>query len=270
VNQPLNLPNLDRMSVVSATILLAYATSRFVTFPTHELGIQLPGIYLSFQFNVNTIFGLLVAALTATGTDWMLRDHPALRTRKTYQHLILPGLTAWVIAVSLLRFPFGLQWIIGFTLSSSLLILVMVAEYVAVDPDDLRHPLATAFLTAISFTLYLILAIALRSAGVRLFQILPAMTMASALVALRTLHLRLQGHWFIGPALVLAVFIAQFTAALHYWPVNPVTFGLGLLGPAYALVSLTINLAEGEPFRQAIIEPVLALLVVWGLAVWIQ
>jgi len=270
VSQPHNLPDINRMSVISATILLAYASSRFVTLPAYDLGLQLPGIYLSIELNVNTMISLLVSALTAIGTDWMISNHPALRKKKTYQHLILPGLTAWVIAVSLLRLPFGFQWILGFTLSSAILILVMVAEYVTVDPDDIRHPLATAFLTAISFTLYLILAIALRSAGVRLFQILPAMTLASLLVTLRTLHLRLQGRWFFYPAFVLAVVIAQFTAAVHYWPLSPITFGLVLLGPAYAFVSLIINITEGEPFRKAIVEPVLALFAIFGLAAWLQ
>lgn len=270
MSQTQNLPNLDRMSVLAATILLAYALSRFVTLPTHDLGLQLPGIYLSIQFNVNTVIGILVAALTATGADWLLRDHPNLGTNKSLQHCILPALTAWVIAVSLLRLPFGLEWVIGFTLSGSLLILVLVAEYVAVDPDDLRHPLATAFLTAVSFALYLILAIALRSAGVRLFHILPAITLAGALVSLRTLNLRLQGRWLFGPAFVLAVIIAQLTAALHYWPLSPIAFGLALLGPAYAITGLTVNLAGGEPFRQAIIEPLVVLTFIWGLAIWMQ
>ncbi|MFU8773068.1 MAG: hypothetical protein ACNA8H_11685 [Anaerolineales bacterium] len=270
MSQTRNIPDLDRMSVVVATILLAYGLSRFVVLPVRELSFQLPGLYLSVQVNENTMIGFLVASLTATGSDWLLQDHPAQKSKKTYQHLILPGLTAWVIAVTLLQLPFGLQWVIGFVISSTLLILVIVAEYIAVDPDDLRHPIATAFLVAISFTFYLVLAIALRSAEVRLFLMLPAMTFAGALVALRTLHLRLQGRWLFGLALVLAVIIAQITAALHYWPLKPITFGLVLLAPAYALTALAVNLAEGDPFRQAIIEPAVVTLVIWGLAVWIQ
>jgi hypothetical protein len=36
-----------------------------------------------------------------------------------------------------------------------------------------------------------------------------------------------------------------------------------LLGPAYALSSLLSNLMEEKPLRQAILEPALALLIVW-------
>jgi hypothetical protein len=270
VNQPQNIPDLDRMSVVIATILVAYGLSRLVVLPVHEVSIQLPRLFLSVQINENTVIGLLVAALTATGSDWILRGHPALKSRMTYQHLILPGLSAWVIGVMLLQLPFGSQWMISFVIGSILLILVIVAEYVTVDPDDLRYPIATAFLMAISFTLYLILAIILRSAGVRLFLMLPAITLAGTLAALRVYHLRLQGRWLVGLALVQAVIIAQITAALHYWPLNPITFGLVLLAPAYALITLVINIAEGEPFRQAIIEPAVVIAIIWGLAVWIQ
>jgi hypothetical protein len=76
------MPNLDRMSVVIATILLAYGLSRFVVLPAHEISMQLPGIYLSVQINENTIIGLLVAALTATGSDWILRDPPSTQIKE--------------------------------------------------------------------------------------------------------------------------------------------------------------------------------------------
>jgi len=146
--------------------------------------------------------------------------------------------------------------------------LVLVAEYITVDPDDARHAVAAAGLTAVSFALYLLLAITLRSAGLRLFLILPALTLSAWLVSLRTLHLRLRGHWLFLPALVLTLINAQLTAALHYWPLSPITYGLILLGPTYALTSLIGALSEGQSWRRAILEPALVLIVVWGTALW--
>ena len=72
------LPNADRLSILSAAILLAYAASRFVELPPRELGLQLPGFYLAVELNIHTVVALLVAGLTATGADLLLRDHPAL------------------------------------------------------------------------------------------------------------------------------------------------------------------------------------------------
>ena len=264
------LPDADRLSVLAATILLAYLSTRFVNLPPHELSLQLPGLYFAMDVNIRTIVSLLVAGLTATGADWLLRDHPAMAGRSTFQHWLLPALTAWVIGVPLYQLPFGVQWFIVLLAGGALLMLVLVAEYIVVDPEDARHAPATASLTAVSFALYLILAITLRSVGVRLLFILPALTLSACLVCLRTLHLRLHGRWVLLPTALLGLIVAQGTAALHYWPIPPTAFGLALLGPTYAITSLIGGLSEGIPVRQAIVEPAVVLFIVWGAALWIS
>lgn len=251
-------------------ILLAYAASRFVNISPRELGLQLPGFYLGFQVNIRTLVALLVAGITATGADLMLRDHPGLGSKRTWEHWLLPALTAWTLGIPLNQLPVGLQWLVSFVIGGALLMLVLVAEYIAVDPQDERYPLASAGLTAVSYALFLILAIALRSSGLRLFLILPALTIAAGLVSLRTLHLRLSGQWLFLPGLAITLIVAYITAALHYWPLSPITFGLAILAPAYSLTSLVGALYEGEPFRKAIVEPAIVLFAVWGAALWIS
>jgi hypothetical protein len=263
-----NLPNPDRLSVLAATILLAYALTTFVNLPEKAFSIQLPGIFLEYNFNIRTLVVLIAAGLTASGTDWLLRDHPALKGRNTIEHILLPALTAWVIGIPLFQLPFGVAWWAVFAIGGVLLTLVLVAEYIVVDPEDVRHAIASAGLTAVSYALYLILAIVLRSAGVRLFLLLPALTLAAALVSLRTLHLRLIGQWKIWETIVIALVVGQIAAALQYWPLSPVAFGLAVLGPAYALTSLIGGLEEGEPVRQAVIEPLIVMGVICGAAVW--
>ena len=94
VLKPRYLPDADRLSVLAATILLAYALGRFVDLPSRSLAIQLPFVYFSVQVNIRTFVTLLVAGLTAIGADWLLRDHPALRVNSTLEHWLLPALTA--------------------------------------------------------------------------------------------------------------------------------------------------------------------------------
>jgi hypothetical protein len=254
------------LSILSATILLAYALARFVDLPAHELGVQLPGFYLNIQLNIRTGVTLLVACLTAAGADWLLRDHPALGGRSTLEHWLLPALTAWVIGLPLGQIPFGLAYWIGFSLGAALLMAVLVAEYISIEADDARQPIAASVLTAVSFTLFLAMSVSLRLGGTRLFTILPALTLAAFLVSLRTLHLRLHGRWLGIHSGVIALLIAQLATALYYWRIPPVTYGLILLGPAYALTSLIGSLSQGEQMRQALIEPVIVIAVVWGVA----
>ncbi len=275
-----HLPDRDRLSVLAATILLAYALTRFVNIPVRALSFQLAGIFLSFQVNFQTLISLLVAALAAAGMDWLLRDHPSLSLsdadpsrvswQRTIQHLLLPALTAWAIGVPLQYLSGGLEWWIVFAMGGTLLVLVFVAEYIVVDVEDLREPPAAAGLTALSFALYLILAITLRSAGVRLYLLLPVLVGAIGFISLRTLYLRLGGRWSFAWAAGIALLIGQLAAGLHYWPLSPIRFGLVLVGPAYALTSLAGSLAEGKRMSGLWAEPLIMLGVLWGLAVWLK
>lgn len=263
-------PAPDRLSILSAVILLAYATARFVDLPTRQVEVQFAGVFLTIEVNVRILVGLLVAGLTATGADWLLRAHPALEGKRTLEHWLLPALTAWVIGVPLYRLPLTWQWLVSFAIGGALIMLVLIAEYIAIDPEDTRYATATAGLTAVSFALFSMLAIALRSAGVRLILILPTLTLAGGLISLRTLHLRIPGRWAVWQSIVLGLVVAQFTASLHYWPLSPIAFGLALTAPIYALISLIGSLSEGQSLRRALVEPVLALLILWGTAIWIQ
>ena len=264
-----NFPNIDRISVLSATILLAYALSRFVDIPERDFSLQLPGIFLNVQFNSRTLITALVAALTASGADWLLRDHPTLGDKRTLQHLLLPALTALVLGFPITQMPVGPLWWLGFVIVGVILILVLIAEYIVVDPSDTLFPLATIGLTAISFALFLALVFSLRNAGARLFLILPAVAAAAWLISLRTMNLRLQEKWAYKLAGVVALISTQLAAAFHYWPVSPVTYGLLILGPTYSITSLLTNLEEGNTLRQAIIEPAIVLLIVICVAIFL-
>ncbi len=263
-----NLPDTDRLSVLAATILLVFALSRWVNLPTRDLSIQLPGFFLAFQINIRTWIVLITAGLTASGADWLLRDHPALGGKSTVEHWILPALTAWVIGIQLFQLKVGWLWWSVFGIGGLLLILILIAEYIVVDPEDIRHGPAAAGLTAVSFALYLILTIVMRSSGWRLFFVGPVLFFSAGLVSLRTFHLRLHNQWKLYEAGITGLLTAQIGAAFFYWPLSPVGFGLAVLAPAYALTSLLTGLSEGEPIRQAIIEPALVVLIVSLVALW--
>lgn len=264
------LPDPGHLSVLTATILLSYALGRFIDLPGRELSLQLPGIYLELQLNVRTAIALLVAGLTATGAEWLLRQHPAVSHHSTLEHWLLPALTALVIGVPLFQLPLGVTWWAGFVISGVLIMLVLIAEYITIDPTDMRHPAAAAGLTALSFALYLVLAITLRAAGSRLFQMIPALGLAVFLVSVRSLHLRLHGRWAFLQAGIISLCCIQLAAGLHYLPLSPVSFGLALIGPAYALTSLTADLIQGVRLRQALLEPAVVLILVLGTALWIR
>jgi len=263
-------PDLNRLSMLAGAVLLAYAIARFIEIPAGGFTLRAFGSEIPVTLSIDTITTLLIAGLTATGMDWLLSDHPALAGKRTFEHLMLPTLTAAVIGLPLSQLPVAAYWWVGFTAGAVLLILVMVAEYIVVDPENERFALAAAGLTAISFALFLVLAAALRFTASPLTVMLPVCTLAVAWVSLRTLRLRIHNYWALIESSVIALIIVQLAAGVYYLPISPVSFGMALLGPAYALTTLMANLNEGEPIRQAITEPLIVLFLIWGVALWIR
>ena len=270
MNNQRYLPDTDRVGLLTSTVLLAFALTHLIQAPEFNLEIQLPGFFFLLPLNLSTAMSVLTAGLTATGMDWLLREHPSLGGRPTYQWWLLPTLTTFVIGVPLSIVPPGAAWWVSFLLAGTFLFFVFVAEYVVVDPGAPYYAISIAGLTAISYTLFFVLAVALRYGAIRLYILVPALFLAAALASLRILHLRLGGRWEYAWSLGIAFVCVQIAAALHYWPLSPIQFGLMLIGLLYGLTSLAVNLGEDQPARRAALEPAVILGLCWGLAVFIQ
>ncbi|HSR21774.1 MAG TPA: hypothetical protein VLL49_12745 [Anaerolineales bacterium] len=263
---PQYLPPSNRVGILTATVLLCYALTHLAGGPGLTLAIQLPGFYFQYSLNMGTAMTLMAAGLTASGMDWLLRGHPSLQGRRTIQHWILPTLTALIIGIVLGILPGGSAWWTGLVAGAVILVAVVVAEYVALDPGAPFYALASAGLTALSYTLFLFFILSLRLGAARLFLIVPAVFVAAALVSLRTLHLRLGERWDYPWAFGIGLACAQITAGLHYWPLSPLQVGLAVLGPLYALTTLASGLSEDLPLRHAMTEPGIILGGLWSAA----
>jgi hypothetical protein len=271
MTEPRHLPESTRISVLTAAVLLAFALTRVLNAtPLFSLLLPVGNFRLTIALNLNTVIVLLAAGVTATGMDWLLRTHPELKKGGTREHWLLPTLTVLVIGIALYTLPNTPIWWLGFGLGAAIFLVVALAEYVVVDPNDARYQVAAAILTVIAFVIFLILATALKAVNARLVMVVPALFAAGGLTALRTLHLRLNQRWEVAWAAGIGLVAAQFGAAMHYLPLSPVQFGLALLAPLYALTVLAVSLVEGNPFRRAFLEPTLMLALFWGLAFWFR
>lgn len=257
------LPDSNRLSVLLAVILLAFALAQVVETQHYALTFDIWGIRISIPLNLTIASALLTTGLTAAGMDWLLRGHPRFEGRNTFQHWLLPALTTFVIGIPLYSLQSGVARWFSFSLGAVLLLLVFLSEYVVLDPTDVRYPTASAGLTALSFALFLTLASGLNYIGARLLLIVIAVFFASAMVALRALHLRLGEKWEFAWAVGIGLICTQVAVALHYWPLGPIQFGLALLGPLYALTGLSTNLGEGMSVRQAVLEGLIVLILFW-------
>jgi hypothetical protein len=250
-----HLPDTDRLSIITAMILLSYALASFIKLPSEGLSLQLPAFFLQLPLNIHTLVGVATAALAASGAQWLLSGHPIFTPRGSIPHLFIPALTAMIIGLPLSTLQASPYWWVVFAFGGMLFVLVLASEYIAMDSHDARHTFAGLALTTVSWALFLIVAISVRAAGMRFYLVLFTLFPTVFLVSLRTLNLRLGGVWCYFWALSIAVIIAQVALGLHYLPMTPLSYGLILLGFAYALTSLAGSVIDKKPWRTLWVEP---------------
>lgn len=249
-----NFPDIDRLSVLSAVIMLAFALSRIFALPVWQGEWEIFGTIFPLRLDLGNLVLLVVGGLAAAGVDWLIHDHPGRKGKSTASHWLLPALAAVVIGLGLDQLPFNPYWWIGLALGGGVLIAILSAEYATVDTTDVRLPFAGVLLVATAFTLYLILVVNLALAGFRLYVLLPVIFIGSALVSLRVLHLRLNGEWTVYEALLIAWIVTQLVAALHYWPISALRIGIWMVGVLYALSAFFVGLIEERTGRALFTE----------------
>jgi len=257
------LPSTNRAGMLIASVLLTFALTRLIQSPRFTLTITLPGFYFAYPLTLGTAMTILAAALTATGMDWLTRDHPTLGKKPNFEHLMLPTLTTFVVGAPLALLSNETAWWVGFVFSAILLASVFLAEYITIDPSAPPYAFARAGLTALAYALLRISATSLRFSGARMFLLVPIIFIVAALISLRILHLDGTDRWDFPWAIGIAFVCAQIGAGLHYWPLNPTQFGLALTGPFYALTMLSANLAENIPLRRAALSPAIIVGISW-------
>jgi len=215
VEKRFQLPQPDKLSIVSACILICYATLPFIQLPAREIPITIAGILLPLRVNFFNLMSLIAAA-------------------------------------------------------SMLIFLILVAEYISMDWDDSRYPLALMVLSAVSYGIFFLLCIVLRASNARLYLILLILPSFFIFLCLRILHFRLSGRWRFEWTAVITLIVTQCIIAAYYWPLTPVRFGLILTGPAYALIGIAASLEENPDIRKVFYDPLVVLAVIWVLAILIK
>ena len=253
-----HLPDRDRLSVLTAIILLAFALARFVDLPTRPVRAMLLGSSIGFDLNGPFVLLVLVAALISAGADSIMRSHPALRGASPARgtvHWILPGGAALGLGVLLNRLPAGVSWWSGLAFTAVFLVLVLAAEYTVISPDDAGFYGAALGLTALAYAIALAFFGLLRESSGRAAITATAAALVSALIALRLLLLAgATARESLPYAAVIGLCLGECTWALNYWPAGPLGTGLVLLVIFYTLTGLAQQHLVGALKRRVIVK----------------
>jgi hypothetical protein len=252
--------NLDRLGVVMAMTMLAFSLTRIVPVSADPQSLIIFGIKISLTLNLRTLISLITALLAAVGCDWLVRSHPNFSENQAkgllgFQHTIAPVFLAFVISVTLNQTLADKYWWTVFALGGVLLSLILIAEFAIIDNQSHDHPLASMAVVALTFTLFLILSIATRSLGTRLYLEVIICLISSAMVSTRTFFIRLKGQFPVIWILIVSLIMAQLTAGLHYIGLEPIQYGLLLTGILYAMVSLVCGVVKKKERFALFLEP---------------
>jgi|LDZU01.1.fsa_nt_gi hypothetical protein len=230
----------DRLSIISALIILNYALMPFIYSPEIPIRFSILGFVLDLHVEYADLMVLSAASFAAIGTYWLLYDHPMLDKSHNLIHLILPTLVAGAMSIPLNVITIGLAWWVVFALESALIIFTLIAEYYSVDPENSLFALSKIILVPLAISLLLLLSVSSRSADYRLYLEIIILGVAFAIIFTRLIALTTIAEKNTKVLISTLLFI-QILVACHYLPLKSISFGLILTGFASSLFSFPLT-----------------------------
>ncbi len=248
-------PDRERLSALGALVLLAIALVRVVVLPTLPFEFGVAGLLIRVEVNTAVVLIGLAAAVTVAGADWLARTHPrGPRGWSRLEHVIIPGLATLATGAILTSVEPGPALWVGLALAAGLLIAVLVAEFVVIDPEDPRRVTASIGLTVLAQILLSGVYFALLGLEIRAFFSIPLSFVATAAVAWRLLRLRMPESRSGLYAVAIGMSVAELMWGLYYLPLaafQPALM-LGLL--SYLAIQMTVALLRGRLSRGRALE----------------
>jgi hypothetical protein len=269
----------DRASVLVWVALMGLIAQRVLALPSRELSATVLGSPITLTISTNTVLGVLLAALVASGTEAVVRAHPLARSAGWIQpQAIVPqeatphGLPSvapilrwvfWALPVALVVValfllpvaPSQTYWVLGLMLTGAALGVAMAGVYYTVDPFARGYRRARLGMNALTYGVALVLFLVVYQSRARSIVSATEVMFVSGLLALELL--RGSGR----PTLMITLYagitgliLGQVTWALNYWRLSSLTGGLVLLVVFYDVVGLAQNALQGRIGRRVLIE----------------
>ena len=232
----------DRVSVTVWVVLLGLTATLLVHMPSSTLIWIAFGSPLSVELSANTLLGTLLVALTASGTEAVVRAHPLARAGRLRSRWIFWALPCAVVAVAALLLPTAptrLYWLAGLALTGATLGLTLAAIFHTIALEDRSYRPARFVLNVLTYAAVLLLFLVVYRQRARSLFSATLIVGISALLALELLRgtarpLRSVALY----ALIVGAVLGEATWALNYWRLPGPTGGLLLLLGFYLLVGL--------------------------------
>jgi hypothetical protein len=280
----------DRTSVMVWVVLMGLAIQRFLVLPSRTFEAVVLGSPITLSITANTILAVLLAGLTATGTEAVVRAHPrALRLPGRERKLasgaagdvMLPrmgeyvgsrdqlagslrnrwvfwGLPVALIVVAVLLLPLAptpVYWVLGLIVTGFSLGLSMAGIYHTVDPFRSGYRRARLGMNALTYAVALLLFLVVYRTRTRSIVSATEVLLVSSLLALELLRGSEKPTVLVALyAAITGLVLGQATWVLNYWRLDALTGGLLLLVLFYNVVGLAQTAVQGRMRRRVLLE----------------
>lgn len=247
-----------RANVVATLVVLGLLLSTVLHLPPWSHEIMVLGSPLTVRVTETGMMAVLLLGIVCAGTDTIVRAHPrARRIEGSYSFVTwtIPALTT-VLAVLLLARVETLVYRLAAAVGVGLMLIVLIsAEYVTIDPADRRYLGARLLLNAWAYLLALVSFILIYTPRARSLVSATAVTLVSALLALELL--RGAGRGFGRTALyalIAGLATGEIVWAMNYMRLSGITGGLLLLLGFYLATGLANQQLQGRLTRRTLLE----------------
>ena len=248
----------DRANVLATLLVLGLILASFLQFSAWTRDLTVLGSPLTISISQTVMMAALLIGITCSGTETIVRSHPAVRRIQAHYSFVtwtLPALTTLLVTVLLPQISGQVYRIAAYVIAGLLLILVISAEYYTLDPTDKRYVAARLSLNAWAYVLALGVFVLVYSAKARSLLSATGITVVSTLLALELL--RGAGRSFGRTALyalIAGLCTGEIIWAMNYWRIGGLTGGLILLLGFYVVTGLANQQLQGKLTRRVLVE----------------
>jgi len=264
----------DRASVLIWVVLMGLAAQRLLALPTIVVAGGVLGSPVAITVTTNTVLGLILAGLAASGAEAIVRAHPLSHSGESGPHWLAWGVPVALIGVAVFLLPVApsrLYWLVGLTLTGIALGLSLAGIYYTMDPFATGYRRARLGMNALTYGIALVLYLVVYRTRARSIVSATEIMLVSGLLALELLRGSQRPTVSLALYAVIAgVVLGQATWVLNYMRLQSLTGGLVLLVIFYNVVGLSQNAIQGRIGRRVAIEygliTVAALAMIWEFA----
>lgn len=264
----------DRASVLIWVVLMGLAAQRLLALPTIVVAGGVLGSPVAITVTTNTVLGLILAGLAASGAEAIVRAHPLSHSGESGPHWLAWGVPVALIGVAVFLLPVApsrLYWLVGLTLTGIALGLSLAGIYYTMDPFATGYRRARLGMNALTYGIALVLYLVVYRTRTRSIISATEIMLVSGLLALELLRGSQRPTVSLALyAVIVGVVLGQATWVLNYMRLQSLTGGLVLLLIFYNVVGLSQNAIQGRIGRRVAIEygliTIAALALIWEFA----